>query len=132
MILLLDTDILIGAIRENTDAVDVMNFMEQRGEKLNTTVINVFEILEGVLLGTDKEKRFVQAEKFLKSFVSYDFDNYASRIAANISSDLKKKGETLDFQDIVIAAIAINNNEVLITRNIKHFSRIKGLKIEKW
>lgn len=36
----------------------------------------------------------------------------------------------IDLEDIMIAAIAITNNEKLITRNEKHFRRIKGLEVE--
>ena len=53
-------------------------------------------------------------------------------LAAEISVDLRKKGDIIDFQDIAIASIAISNGEKLVTRNVRDFSRIKQLKLEKW
>lgn len=129
----LDTDILVGVLRNNKDAVNFMNILEDRGEKLNTTAINAFELFQGALLLSDKEKDR-DVENLLKSLDSanYNFDGSTSWKAAQISASLKKKGETLDFQDIAIAAIAMLRDEAIVTRNIKHFKRIKGLKIEKW
>ena len=40
------------------------------------------------------------------------------------------KGEIIDIEDIMIGAIVIHNGERLVTRNKKHFERIRGLEIE--
>ena len=127
----LDSDIIIGISRENKNAVDFMCELEKRGESMNTTSINVFELFEGALIMQDQNKT-IKIEKLINSFNSYNFDNYAARVAASISSELKKTGQTIDFPDIAIAAMSIRYGESLVTRNTKHFSRIKGLKIEKW
>jgi tRNA(fMet)-specific endonuclease VapC len=34
--------------------------------------------------------------------------------------------------DMLIAAAALSRGAILVTHNTKHFSRIKGLKIEDW
>ena len=61
----------------------------------------------------------------------YNFDLLASEKAAEIFVRLSTDGKMLELMDIMIASIAITNNETLITNNIKHFDRIKELKIEK-
>lgn len=127
----LDSDILVGILRENKDAIDFADALEKRGEELNTTVINIAELVEGAFLLADSDK-FNKVENLTTSFNSYNLDNAAAWKTGEISAALKKKGQKLDFPDIAIAAISISNDETLITRNIKHFSRIKGLKIEKW
>ena len=127
----LDTDILVGILRKNQDAKDFLDRLEKRNETINTTVINAFELFEGALLypGKDKDK---SAETLLRSMGSYPFNGPASRTAAQISADLKKIGKIIDFPDLAIASIAISRGENLVTRNVKHFDRIKRLKIEKW
>lgn len=127
----LDSDILVGVLRGDEAAVEFMNKLEQKGEKLNTTAINAFELFEGALM-SGREDKVSKVENLMKSFGLYAFSSSASWKAAEISSFLKKKGETLDFQDIAIASIAILYNETVITRNAKHFNRIRGLKTEKW
>jgi tRNA(fMet)-specific endonuclease VapC len=127
----LDSDIIVGILRDNKNAIEFMENLEERGEKLNTTVINAFEILEGAMLMGGKEK-LLKAENLLKAFGLHAFNLPASWKAAEISSCLKKSGKTLDFQDIAIGSIALLHGEPVVTRNIEHFARIKGLKIEKW
>ena len=51
---------------------------------------------------------------------------------AKIKVDLKTKGQMIDNFDLLIAATAIENDLTLVTRNVKHFSRIEGLTIENW
>jgi tRNA(fMet)-specific endonuclease VapC len=41
---------------------------------------------------------------------------------------LKKIGRT----DLLIAAIALANHAILVTRNLKHFSLVPGLHLENW
>lgn len=53
-------------------------------------------------------------------------------IHAKIRAECRKKGQTLSFADSQIASIAIAHDAILITRNIKDFKAIDGLKIENW
>ena len=55
------------------------------------------------------------------------FDRYAS-----LRADLEKQGLRLDSFDLLIAATALEYNLILVTGNVKHFSRIPDLRIENW
>lgn len=61
-----------------------------------------------------------------------DFDYTSSEKAGDIINQLPKEGKLIDIKDIFIASIALSRNLKLITRNIKHFSGIPQLKVEKW
>ncbi|MBW1715144.1 MAG: hypothetical protein JRJ77_04850 [Deltaproteobacteria bacterium] len=52
--------------------------------------------------------------------------------AAEIYACLKKQGNLIEDADILMASIAIVEDLVLITNNIKHFERIEGLATENW
>ena len=52
--------------------------------------------------------------------------------SSQIYTTLKKSGNLIDDIDILIAGIALSNNLVMVTDNIKHFERIEGIKIENW
>jgi len=53
--------------------------------------------------------------------------------AAEIHGELIAKGNKIDNTDSLIAAIALTNNiNTIITRNKKHFERIKGIKVETY
>jgi len=45
---------------------------------------------------------------------------------------LRKKGELIGLEDVLIAASALANQYIVVTANIRHFSRIKDLKVENW
>jgi len=53
----------------------------------------------------------------------------SSKHAGKILADLEKKGEIIDFRDVLIASIAITTDTTLFTRNISHFERIEGIKL---
>ena len=45
---------------------------------------------------------------------------------------LREKGASIGVIDEMIAGMCKALNSTLVTRNVKHFSRISGLKIEVW
>lgn len=56
------------------------------------------------------------------------FDRYA-RLRATLE---KQGGTRLDSLDLLIAATALEHNLILVTGNVKHFSRIPDLRMENW
>ena len=49
-----------------------------------------------------------------------------------MKATLEKAGTIIDDADLFIAACAKVHGLTLVTNNIKHFKRIKGLKLENW
>ncbi len=45
---------------------------------------------------------------------------------------MKKEGNLIEDADILMAATALVQNLVLVTNNVSHFERIKGLELEDW
>ena len=45
---------------------------------------------------------------------------------------MKKKGQIIGIEDVLIAASALANHCRMVTANVRHFSRIKGLVVENW
>ncbi|MBN2122997.1 MAG: type II toxin-antitoxin system VapC family toxin [Deltaproteobacteria bacterium] len=56
----------------------------------------------------------------------------ASSSFGRIKADLEKHGKLIDDFDIVIGAIALAHGCSVITSNLKHFQRIKGLRTASW
>ena len=53
-------------------------------------------------------------------------------LAAEIEAELILSGEMIPPVDIMIAAIALQNKEAVLTRNSKHFERISGLEVKTY
>ena len=62
----------------------------------------------------------------------FNLDENAAKEAAEIEFELTKEGDIIDLEDIMIAGISKARNEVLLTRNVKHFKRIKSIKFEEY
>lgn len=45
---------------------------------------------------------------------------------------LEKKGKTPAFSDAQIAATALVNGLILVTRNVKHYTLFEGLELQNW
>ena len=125
----IDSDVLIDILRNHTPSQRLLESFEDQGTVLLTTSINSFEVLRGVSLHSSPEK-YERVSEFLSSFNSLVFDFTASKKAAEISQQLTSQGVIIDIGDIMIAAICISRGESLLTRNVKHFEKIPGLKLE--
>jgi tRNA(fMet)-specific endonuclease VapC len=53
-------------------------------------------------------------------------------VSGDILADLRKTGQTIGIEDVLIAASALTNQCTVVTANTRHFSRIKALKVENW
>ena len=102
-------------------------------EKLVTTEINRFEILFGVF----KRKGYSQTEldlvnDFFDNLDALPLDSPSTYKAAEISGKLSQQGSIIELSDVLIAGICIVNNCKILTKDTKHFSRIKDLKVETY
>ena len=103
------------------------------------STVSFFEMLHGVLILPDgrRKQRLLtylneDVEPFYK-FLSYDLN--ASKVQAEITAKLEAIGRPTPYADTQIASIAIANDLILVTRNVKDFAIIKdnfNLQIENW
>ena len=125
----LDTNIIIDLLKNEKGTVKKIKELEERGVELSTTTINSFELFKGSLRSNQKEATKILLE-LLNNLKILSFNFKASEKAAEIFEELRIKGEAIDALDLMIASIAIVNNETLMTKNTKHFERMRELKIE--
>jgi hypothetical protein len=57
------------------------------------------------------------------------FDKHAAIVYAELVAHRKRIGKPVCTEDAQIAAIAVTENLTLVTRNIKYFTEIEGLKL---
>lgn len=51
-------------------------------------------------------------------------------LATGIYQNLRRRGVLIEDADILIAATALAHDATLVTRNLKHFGRVEGLRLE--
>lgn len=128
---LVDTDILSMFFRGNASVVSRMEEYSKGHEKVYLSIITYYEILSGL--------RHIEATRQIEQFLEFCLFNEvlpitlgSASIAASHYAYLRKLGTPLDDMDLLIAGIAIENDMTLVTHNMKHFSRIPGLKLQDW
>lgn len=90
------------------------------------------ELEFGARNSVNYEKSIGPIRKFLQAFKSIDFDMDAAQVYGVICADLKKSGEIIGGNDLLIAAIALQKEAILVTNNVNEFSRVENLLIEDW
>lgn len=60
------------------------------------------------------------------------FDSECAAQAARIRVELEAAGSPIGPHDILIAATALRHRATLVTRNVREFSRVKGLQWLNW
>lgn len=128
----LDTDILIDLMRRRPTpasrrAGDLIQRLQDSGERLTTTRFNVAELYVGAELSADPAREAERIDRALSPFPVLEFDDAAARAYGRINASLRRRGRSPGEMDLLIASIAISQREPLLTRNERHFSGVPGV-----
>ena len=128
---LLDTNICIYILKNKP--VEVLEkFKKFDIGELKLTSITVAELYFGAYNSSHLERNISVIERFLIPFEIVNFDEKAAMEYGKIKAKLRKEGNIIGELDMQIASIAISNNLILVTNNIKEFARIENLDFENW
>ena len=128
---LIDTDIISYFLKGNDKVF--LRFQEylKDFDRINISIITYYEIISGLTF-KNAEKQLQIFEEFCSTATIINLSKDSIKVAAEIYANQRKKGESVDDIDILIAGIAISNDLVLVTNNIKHFGKIDGLEVDNW
>jgi tRNA(fMet)-specific endonuclease VapC len=126
----LDTDVLIDYLRKPSPEIKrIMECVLEKKLNACITSINAFEIWFGAFLAPEKAKLTRCTEEFLGQLEVVDFDYESSVEAGHVLADLRKRGKPIEIRDLFVGCICKVSNMALITRNLKHYRRIRELKV---
>jgi len=125
---LLDTDLLIAAFRVNRKAVSFMAGLT--GDQLVCSTVTYIEVAAGEFRRDPRRDQTLRDmfQGFTLVPLSEEIAKRAGREVVRIGSAVAK----LRSGDLAIGATALVERRTLVTRNVKHFALIPGLKIEDW
>ncbi len=128
---LLDSNVCIGYINGRSPEI-----RKQVDSKAYTDIvlssITKGEMYFGSRKSQNPKRSRAKQDDFLRQFDSLPFDDDAAEEYADIRAYLETQGKPIGTRDMLIAAIARANGLVVVTHNIKEFSRIPGLNVEDW
>ena len=115
---------------------EVRNVLSQQEDIVHITSITVYEVNIGLERTKRKisEKRYNELYKIWVEFISsmeiFPLGYKEAEKAAEVYGTLESKGQMIDDNDILIVGIMLSNGITkILTKNIKHFEKIKGIEI---
>ena len=137
--ILLDTDHLsIHAFSESGQHASLASRIRQWAEEFGTTIACVEEELRGWMAAINK-KQDVSHQVFLydqlrnlwihlRDWTVVRFDERA----ADLFKSLRRQKIRIGSQDLKIAAIALTQDALLLSANLRDFRQVPGLRVENW
>jgi tRNA(fMet)-specific endonuclease VapC len=137
--ILLDTDHLSVFTDERDPRHGLLNRrMEAAAEPIACTVVSVEEVLRGWLAIINRRRdvhrqvpayaRLGQLFDVLSDWAIIAFDEHA----ADRFDSLRRQRLRIGTMDLKIASVALVNNALLVSANMRDFSLVPGLRCENW
>jgi tRNA(fMet)-specific endonuclease VapC len=127
---MLDTDTIIYNLKGN-DAVK-KNLRRHLEDPLKISVITLMELYFGAYKSEKVSVNLARVRTLENVFEIIETNKNSAETYGMLKASLEKSGTPLDDFDLIIASCALAQNLTLVTNNIKHFSRIEGLKLTNW
>jgi len=128
---MLDTDMCSYIIKEHPESVR-QRFQTLAMEQLCISVVTYAELIYGVERSSSRRINRPIIEDFVRHLDVMDWDTEAADQYGVIRTELEAAGTPIGAMDMMIAAHAKSIKAVLVTNNQKHFTKVKGLKIDNW
>ena len=116
---LLDTNIVIALFEKDTNIIEKINV----SEKIFIPSIVLGELYYGAFNSSKKQSNIEKNNQFQKDANVLNCDASTGFFYGKIKKKLKLKGNPIPENDIWIAALALQNNLILVSKD-KHFKNI--------
>lgn len=127
---LLDTNICIYWLKGNNNIE--RKAIEVGLNNLSISFVNLSELFYGAYKSEKITDNLKAVRDLVKKLEFIESNEEVCETFGDLKALLEKEGSIIDDADLFIAACALVNEYTLVTNNEKHFSRIKGLKLENW
>ena len=128
---LLDTDTCAFILRRSSpkllDRIQSIPLAQQA-----IAMVTLAELLYGVQVSSKRKENRTAVDALVLHLTVLEWSRGAAEHYAEIRSDLKKKGQLIGSNDLMIAAHARSLGATVVTNNLRDFRRVKGLKLENW
>lgn len=128
---MLDTDtcafILRRSSQELLDRIQAVPLDRQ-----SISIVTLAELLYGVKVTARKKINRAAVDTLVRHVAVLDWSRAAAEHYADIRADLKKRGQLIGANDLLIAAHARSLGATVVTNNVKDFRRVRQLGVENW
>jgi tRNA(fMet)-specific endonuclease VapC len=96
------------------------------------SAITVGELLMGAHGAQAPDREVEKVHGFLKPIPVLPYGTVEAGHYGRISASLRQQGQLIGVADAMIAATAEAHRRTVITKNFKHFQKVKDLKVVNW
>lgn len=131
---MLDTNICSFIMRERPAAlIERLQAAVEEQSRIVVSVITYYEMLLGTIGKTASPRHAALLESFIARLSAIlPWERSAAEEATRIRKELTAKGTPIGGNDTMIAGHALAAECVLITNNMREFSRVARLHVEDW
>jgi len=126
-----DTDIVISLSRDHPDA-KAAYMKHSKGGRPLISCFTWYELLTGICRVKNPAKELGIVRDSIADVGIIHFDDTVATLAGKYAAMQAARGRPIGLIDTFIAASCVVNGQTLVTRNVKHFEGIPGLKVEAW
>ncbi|MGN6421715.1 MAG: type II toxin-antitoxin system tRNA(fMet)-specific endonuclease VapC [Asticcacaulis sp.] len=127
---MLDTNLCIRVLRDRPQGLRERFNAEADGLCISSIVLT--ELLHGAAKSARPLENRHEVERFSARLDVLDFDAEAAEQAADIRAKLERVGQPIGGYDVLIAGHARSRGLVVVTGNLREFTRVEGLRCEDW
>lgn len=127
---MLDTNIVIYTIKNRPSEVRVL-FKQHEGQMCISTV-TLGELIYGAEKSSNPVKNMEVIEGMIARLDVLPFNTQDSAHFGQLRAELAAIGKPIGPYDTMIAGHARSEGLILVTNNLKEFSRVPGLRVENW
>ena len=132
--LILDSSIIIAGERRGHSVRQILEQIQAvHGEiEMGLSVVTIVELTHGIQRAKDEERRrrrqaFV--DELVRDVQVHPVTVDTAKLAGRIEGEQADQGVTIAFEDLLIAATALQLGFGVITGNVRHFRMIPGLNV---
>ena len=106
--------------------------LNERVRSIKVTIYNIAELYKGAYQSANIALNIQKVEKVIKDFeiIYPSFDSMKE--FARTSAELESKGILVPIFDLLIGCVVLSADDMLYTKNTKHFEKIPRLKYVNW
>jgi len=127
---MLDTNIAIYVIKRKP--IKILDVFNLHARQMAISAITHAELLHGVEKSAAPEHNLRQVEDFVSRLEVLEYGSKAAAHYGQIRAELEKNGTPIGVNDLHIAGHARSEGLILVTNNVREFTRVNALRIENW
>ena len=132
----LDSTVVITAERKRLSVLQLIETIHGRfGDiEVSLSAITVAELVHGIYRATTpeaSERRREYIRELVDLIPIHPITVQTAYLVGQIEGQEAAKGNVLPFNDLLIAAAAIEQGYAIVTQNVRHFEKVPGLQVLK-